>query len=65
MTNTILIPPTDAELSAFRYLDQLKADGMQIGIRPLVIKYSYSEDDAMTILKLWNKANGNYKLIQR
>ena len=65
MTNKILIPPTDAELSAFRFLDQLKADGMHIGIRPLITKYSFSEYDALTILKLWNKANGNYKLIQR
>ena len=65
MTNKILIPPTDAELSAFRYLDQLKADGMQIGIRPLIIKYSYSENTAIKLLKLWNKANGDYKLIER
>ena len=65
MAHKILIPPTDTELSAFRFLDQLKADGMHIGIRPLITKYSFSEDDALTILKLWNKANGNYKLIER
>jgi len=65
MAHKILIPPTDAELSAFRYLDQLKADGMQIGIRPLVIKYSYSENTAIKLLKLWNKAKGDYKLIER
>ena len=65
MTHKILIPPTDTELSAFRFLDQLKSDGMHIGIRPLQTKYSFSVKDATTIIKLWNKANGDYKLIER
>ncbi len=56
------------ELAAMRHLDNLKKDNpSQIGIRALITKWpGLDDDDALTLLKLWNKnAGGDYKILQR
>ena len=67
-TAMIYITPTPMELAAMRHLDNLKQDNpSQIGIRALITKWpGLADDDAITLLKLWNKnTGGDYKTLQR